>query len=95
MNKHSTGFLFLILFVGSVIGSVLGEFLGWMMPEGVVKQFLLTGIELDLGGIAGYDSGVIILNLIVLTIKFGMTISLNFIGLFGLATAYYFLRFFR
>ena len=65
------------------------------MPEGVVKQFFLTGIDIDLAGLAGYDSGVIVLNLIVLTLKFGLTVSLNFIGLVGLTTAYYFLRYFR
>ena len=48
--------------MGSVIGAVFGEFLGWMMPEGVVKQFLLTGIELDLGGIAGYKDVALTLN---------------------------------
>ena len=95
MNKRTLGFIFITLFCGAVIGSVLGELIGWIMPDGVVKQFFLTGIDIDLSGLAGFDSGVIILNLIVLTLKFGLTVSLNFIGLVGLATAYYFLRYFR
>ena len=95
MNKRTLGFIFIILFSGAVIGSVLGELIGWMMPDGVVKQFFLTGIELDLAGLSGFDSGVMVLNLIVLTLKFGLSVSLNFIGLVGLATAYYFLRYFR
>ena len=95
MNKRTLGFIFIVLFSGAVIGSVLGELIGWMMPDGVVKQFFLTGIELDLAGLSGFDSGVMVLNLIVLTLKFGLSVSLNFTGLVGLATAYYFLRYFR
>ena len=95
LNKKSLGFIFIVLFSGTVIGSLLGELIGWIMPEGVVKQFFLTGVHLDLAGLAGMDSGVIVLNLIVITLKFGLTISLNFIGLVGLATSYYFLRYFR
>ena len=95
MNKRTLGFIFIVLFSGAVIGSVLGELIGWMMPDGVVKQFFLMGIELDLAGLSGFDSGVMVLNLIVLTLKFGLSVSLNFIGLVGLATAYYFLRYFR
>ena len=92
MNNYKIGFIFLILFSGAIIGSVLGELIGWILPEGVVKQFFLKDITL---GIAGDDSGVIVLNLIIITLKFGLSISLNFIGLVGLATSYYFLRFFR
>ena len=95
MNKRTLGFIFIVLFSGAVIGSVLGELIGWMMPDGVVKKFFLTGIELDLAGLSGFDSGVMVLNFIVLTLKFGLSVSLNFIGLVGLATAYYFLRYFR
>ncbi len=95
MNKRTLGFIFITLFCGAVIGSVLGELIGWIMPDGVVKQFFLTGIDIDLAGLAGFDSGVIILNLIVLTLKFGLKVSLNFIGLVGMATAFYFLRYFK
>ena len=95
MNKRTLGFIFIVLFSGAVIGSVLGELIGWILPDGGVKKFFLTGIELDLAGLSGFDSGVMVLNLIVLTLKFGLSVSLNFIGLVGLATAYYFLRYFR
>ena len=95
LNKRSLGFIFIVLFSGTIIGSVLGELTGWIMPESVVKQFFLMGVHLDLAGLAGIDSGVIVLNLIVLTLKFGLIININFIGLVGLSAAYYFLRYFR
>ena len=94
-QKRSISFIFLVMFFGVVAGSILSQFVGAIFPPGVVKQFFLTGIELDLAGLSGFDSGVMVLNLIVLTLKFGLSVSLNFIGLVGLATAYYFLRYFR
>jgi hypothetical protein len=45
--------------------------------------------------LAGQDSGVIVLNLIIFTVKFGLSLKFNFTSLLGLATAYYLLRFFR
>ncbi len=95
LNKRSLGFIFIVLFCGTLVGSVLGELVGWIMPEGVVKQFFLMGVHIDLAGLAGIESGVIVLNLIVLTLKFGLMIKINFIGLVGLSASYYFLRFFR
>ena len=94
-QTRSISFIFLVLFFGVVAGSILSQFVGAIFPPGVVKQFFLTGIDIDLAGLAGFDSGVIVLNLIVITLNFGLKVSLNFIGLVGLATAYYFLRYFR
>jgi len=87
--------MFLVLLVGAMIGSVLGALLGYLLPEGVVRDFFLTSVHLDLAGLVGQESGVIVLDLIILTIKFGLSITLNFASLIGLATAYYFLRYFR
>ena len=30
------------LLVGAIIGGVIGNLMGWMLPEGVVKDFFLT-----------------------------------------------------
>jgi len=85
----------MVLFFGAIVGSVLGELFAWMLPEGVVKSFFLTGIHFDLAGLLGDQSGVITLNLVVISLKFGVTIVLNFVSLLGMAAAYYFLRYFR
>lgn len=83
------------LVAGALIGSLIGNLLGWILPAGVVKDFFLVGINFDLAGLVGNDSGVIVLDLIIVTIKFGLSVAFNFTSLIGLATAYYFLRFLR
>ncbi len=95
MKKRSWGYITLGLVFGALIGSLIGSLLGWVLPEGVVKDFFLLGVSFDLAGLVGNESGVIIIDLIIVTFKFGLSIAFNFTSLIGLATAYYFLRFFR
>ncbi len=95
MKKKSWGYITLGLVAGALIGSLIGNLLGWILPAGVVKDFFLVGISFDLAGLVGNDSGVIVLDLIIVTIKFGLSVAFNFTSLIGLATAYYFLRFLR
>ncbi|MFQ6614284.1 MAG: DUF4321 domain-containing protein [Fidelibacterota bacterium] len=95
MQKRTWVQVFTVLFFGAIIGSVLGALFAWMLPEGVVKSFFLTGIHFDLAGLLGDQSGVITLDLVVISLKFGLTIVLNFVSLLGMAAAYYFLRYFR
>jgi len=95
MKKKSWGYITLGLVAGALIGSLIGNLLGWILPAGVVKDFFLVGINFDLAGLVGNDSGVIVLDLIIVTIKFGLSVAFNFTSLIGLATAYYFLRFLR
>lgn len=95
MKKKSWGYISLGFVAGALIGSLIGNLLGWILPEGVVKDFFLVGVSFDLAGLVGNDSGVIVLDLIIVTIKFGLSVAFNFASLIGLATAYYFLRFLR
>jgi len=95
MKKRSWGYITIGLLFGALIGSLIGSLLGWILPEGVVKDFFLLGVTFDLAGLVGNDSGVVVINLIIITFKFGLSIAFNFTSLIGLATAYYFLRFFR
>jgi len=78
-----------------LIGSLIGQLLGWILPEGVVKDLFLLGVSFDLAGLVGNEPGVVVIDLIIITFKFGVSIAFNFTSLIGLATAYYFLRFFR
>ncbi len=93
MKKRSWGYITLGLVAGALIGSLIGSLLGWMLPEGVVKDFFLIGVSFDLAGLVGNDTGVVVLDLIIVTFKFGLSIAFNFTSLIGLATAYYFLRY--
>jgi hypothetical protein len=95
MNKRSITLIILILFIGAMTGTLIGELFGWILPEGVVKDFFLTSVSFDLGGLVGNESGVIVLDIIMFTLKFGLSIKINFISIIGLASSYYFLRYFR
>ncbi len=95
MVKRSIFFVFIVLLVGAMAGTLIGELMGWILPEGVVKDFFLTSVSFDLAGLVGDESGVIVLNLIMFTLKFGLSLKINFTSILGLAGAYYFLRYFR
>lgn len=95
MKKKSWAYIALGLIVGALIGSLFGSLLNWILPDGVVKDFFNLGVSFDLVGLIGNETGVIVINLIIITLKFGISITFNIASLIGLATAYYFLRFFR
>ena len=57
MSKRNLSLIILGLFIGAAIGGVMGNLLGWVLPEGVVKDFFLTSLSLDIGGLAGNEMG--------------------------------------
>ena len=95
LNKRSLSIIVLILFFGTLFGTLLREFLGWILPDSVVREFFLKSINFNLGSVAGNETGVVSLDLVMLTIKFGLKLTFNFTSIIGFATAYYFLRYFR
>jgi len=88
-TKHKPSILFVIgiLLLGAMIGSLLGELLRSLIPDGVVKEVFLRSIDIMLGPA--------VIDLIMFSITLGFTLKLNFIGIIGLAVAYYILRFWR
>ena len=95
LNKRSLSIIVLILFFGTLFGTLLGELLGWILPDSVVREFFLKSINFNLGSVVGNEIGVVTLDLVMLTIKFGLNLTFNFTSIIGFATAYYFLRYFR
>tara|TARA_Y100000816_G_scaffold275580_1_gene243935 strand:- start:823 stop:1110 length:288 start_codon:yes stop_codon:yes gene_type:complete len=95
MKKRSLSLIMIILFFGTMLGSIFGELIGWILPESVVKEFFLKSINFSLGGLIGDDNGVINLNLIMISLQFGMKLTFNFCSIIGFSAAYYFLRYFR
>jgi len=95
VTKRNVSLIVVGLFIGAAIGGVLGNILGWALPDGVVKDFFLTSLSLDLGGLSGNEMGVIVLDLKIITLKFGLAMNFNFTSIIGLTSAYYILRYFR
>ena len=75
------------LTLGAILGTLVGEILGFILPEGVVKQFFLLSKTLSVG------PGT--LNIIMLQLTLGLSITLNVISLIGIGVAYYLLRWWR
>ena len=95
MKNRDISLIAIGLLTGAIIGGVLGNIMGWMLPEGVVKDFFLTSLTFDIGNSLGNKLGVIVIDLSIIVFKFGLSIDFNFTSIIGFATAYYILRYFR
>ena len=95
MKNRDISLIAIGLLSGAIIGGVLGNLMGWMLPEGVVKDFFLTSLTFDVGGSLGNDLGVVVIDLNIIVFKFGLAIDFNFTSIIGMATSYYILRYFR
>tara|TARA_B100001245_G_scaffold101200_1_gene73624 strand:+ start:10344 stop:10631 length:288 start_codon:yes stop_codon:yes gene_type:complete len=95
MKKRKVHFIVLSLFVGAIFGGVVGNIFSLVLPESVVKDFFLTSITFDLGGLVNNDLGVFIIDLKVIVLKLGLSMSFNFTSVIGIAVAYYILRYLR
>ena len=95
MRKRKIHIIVLSLFVGAVFGGVFGNIFSLILPESVVKDFFLTSINFDIGGLVNNDTGVIIIDLKVIVLKLGLSMSFNFTSVLGIVIAYYILRYLR
>ena len=86
-QKRSLGIVFLVLLFGAITGTLLGNAVGLILPEGVVKEFFLSSFSWGLTPVT--------LDLLIVSVTFGLRIKFNISSLLGLAFAYYFLRYFR
>ena len=48
-NKRSIVIIFFILFFGCIVGTALSQLFGTILPEGVVKDFLLNSTSIGWG----------------------------------------------
>ena len=95
MQKRKIHIIVISLFAGAIFGGVFGNVFSLILPESVVKDFFLTSINFDLAGLVGNEFGVIVLDLKVIVLKFGLSMSFNFTSVVGIAVAYYILRYLR
>ena len=89
-SKRSMWVIFLIIFFGCVIGSCISLFIGYVLPDGVVKDFFLMTQTVGWG-----ESSDNWINLYVIKIKSGIIINLSVVSLLGMSISWYLLRYFR
>ena len=75
------------LVAGAVIGSLVSLLVGLVLPQGVVREFFLTGTNIGLGPFT--------LDLAVLSLTIGFTLTINIVGLLGIVFAGYYFRWYR
>jgi len=95
MRKRNIYIIILALFIGSVFGGVIGNVFSLILPESVVKDFFLTSVTFDIGGFANNELGVFIIDLKIIVLNLGLSVSFNFTSVIGIAVAYYILRYLR
>ena len=95
MKKRKLNIIVLSLLVGAIFGGVVGNIFSLVLPESVVKDFFLTSITFDLGGLVNNDLGVFVIDLKVIVLKLGLSMNFNFTSVIGIAVAYYILRYLR
>ena len=95
MKKRQIPVIVLSLFIGAIFGGVVGNLFTLILPESVVRDFFLTSISFDLGGLINNEMGVFIIDLKVIVLKFGLSMNFNFTSVVGIAVAYYILRYLR
>ena len=78
MRNRDISLIGIGLFSGAVIGGVIGNLMGWILREGVVKDFFLTSLTFDVGNSLGSELGIIVIDLSIIVFKFGLSIDFNF-----------------
>ncbi len=86
-RKRSLGILFITLVFGAALGTILGDLLALTLSEGVVKQFFLQSVSWGVSPVT--------VDLLVITLTFGVRFKLSISSVLGLSAVYYFFRYFR
>ena len=86
-RKRSLGIRFISTVFGWALGTFLGDLFALGLPEGVVKQFFLQSVSWGISPVT--------LDLLVVTVTFGVRFKFSISSVLGLSTVYYFFRYFR
>lgn len=76
--------LVLTVLLGMILGSAVGSALEHVLPDGVVKRFLVESV--------GWGLEPRTLDLVVVTLTLGFSVSLNVMGVLGVVLAVYLFR---
>lgn len=83
-RQKSGWMLVLIVLLGMILGSAVGAALEHVLPDGVVKRFLVESV--------GWGIEPRTIDLVVLTFTLGFSVSVNVMGVLGVVLAIYLFR---
>ena len=89
MNKKSIYFILLIIFLGCILGTAFSMFVGFVLPDGVVKDFFLLSKTFGFGASEGwFDFG-------FLRFRLGFFFDVSVLSIIGIFVSWYILRYFK
>ncbi|MDK2975914.1 MAG: hypothetical protein PWP06_389 [Candidatus Marinimicrobia bacterium] len=87
-QKFSVGKALGIILLGAIIGGILGELFGMILPESVVREFLLKKYAFGFTNPLNID-------LSIITFSFSLMFRMNVVSLLGIVFGYYILKYTR
>jgi len=90
MNKKSIYFILVIFFLGCILGTALSMFIGFILPDGVVKDFFLLSKTFGFGA---SEKGW--LELGPLRLRLGFFFDISVLSMLGIFVSWYILRYFK
>jgi len=87
-QKFSVGKALGIILLGAIIGGILGELFGMILPESVVREFLLKKYAFGLTNPLSIDLGII-------AFSFSLMLRMNVVSLLGIVFGFYILKYTR
>ncbi len=87
-QKFSVGKALGILLIGAIIGGILGELFGILLPESVVREFLLKKYAFGFSDPFTFD-------LSIITLSFSLMLRMNVVSLLGIVFGFYILKYTR
>ena len=90
MNKKSIYFILLLIFLGCIIGTALSLFIGFVLPDGVVKDFFLLSKTFGFGASdrSWFDFG-------FSRFRLGFFFDVSVLSMIGIFISWYILRYFK
>ncbi|MCD6233485.1 MAG: hypothetical protein DRP86_05010 [Candidatus Neomarinimicrobiota bacterium] len=87
-QKFSVGKALGIILLGAIIGGILGELFGMILPESVVREFLLKKYAF------GFTNPLTI-DLSIIEFSFSLILRMNVVSLLGIVFGFYILKYTR
>ncbi len=91
MKNKSVGLLIVAIFLGILASQVFGAVLNVIFGSLGLEDNMVSKVLVD--PLVAYEFYPIRLNLLVMTVTFGLSLNFNVLSLIGIGTAYYYVKY--